>query len=353
MRPICLRCRRNLEQEVPLTIGSVLREAGDTILEGLLVCSNQECPSEYPIIDGIPIILADLRAYVSHNISEIRACNDLSATMESLLGDCCGPGSVFDVQRQILSGYAFDHYGDLDPDEPAEAPALPGSAVRLLKEGLRTLTGSVRGPVIDIGCAVGRTSCELAEKTGEIVLGVDLNFGMLKTAARVLRHGSVGYPRRRVGIVYDRREFPVTFNNAHKVDFWVCDAVDLPFAEATFGLAISLNVIDCVNAPIDHLGSVARILASGAKALVSSPYDWSGASTPLECWLGGHSQRSESRGSSENMLHSLLAGGTHPLAIQQLKLVSEVQGHPWSVRLHDRSFVQYRVHTLVVEKTTK
>jgi SAM-dependent methyltransferase len=268
---------------------------------------------EYPIIDGVPIIVSDLRTYVSQNIMPILSRSDLSETMETLLGDCCGPGSAFDSHRQHVSTYAFDHYGDLDPEERKDSPVLPGSVVDLLKHGLSELEGRVDGPAIDVGCAVGRTSFELAKTV-------------------------------------DRREFPATFEGASKVDFWACDGTSLPFADESFSLAASLNVLDCVQSPYDHLKELGRILKPSGGALVSAPYDWNVNATPVEAWLGGHSQRSESQGASEIMLRSLLAGGEHPYAIQELELVSESEAVPWNLRLHDRSFMNYQVHLVVVRK---
>ena len=306
--------------------------------------------AEYPVIDGVPIIVTDLRTYVSQNIMPILSRNDLSETMETLLGDCCGPGSAFDSHRQHVSTYGFDHYGDLDPQERKDSPALPGSVLELLKHGLLELEGRVHGLAIDVGCAVGRTSFELAKTADDLVLGVDLNFAMLKMAAAILHQEQVVYPRRRVGITFDRREFPATFEGASKVDFWACDGTSLPFADESFSLAASLNVLDCVQSPYDHLKELGRILKPSGGALVSAPYDWNVNATPVEAWLGGHSQRSESQGASEIMLRSLLSGGEHPYAIQELELVSESEVVPWSLRLHDRSFMNYQVHLVVVRK---
>lgn len=126
LKPLCPQCREGS----PLDVRFVLREEQETVFEGILVCSNSQCRCEYPIIDGIPIIVADVRTYVSQGILPIIARTDLSDTMESLLGDCSGPGSSFDVQRQHLSTYAFDHYGDLDPQETGNAPISPGSVMR-------------------------------------------------------------------------------------------------------------------------------------------------------------------------------------------------------------------------------
>lgn len=306
--------------------------------------------AEYPIIDGVPIIVADMRNYVSQNIIPILSRRDLSETIESLLGDCCGPGSAFDSYRQHLSTYTFDHYGDLDPAEPKDSPVLPGSVLELLKRGFSHIDERVNGPAIDLGCAVGRTSFELAKSVDDLILGVDLNFAMLKTAAAILHQGRVTYPRRRVGMVFDKREFAAPLESASKVDFWACDGTSLPFADESFSLAASLNVVDCVQSPYDHLKEVGRILKPNGGAIVSAPYDWNVNATPVEAWLGGHSQRSETQGASEITLRSLLAGGDHPYAIQELELVSESEAVPWNLRLHDRSFMNYLVHLLVMRK---
>lgn len=306
--------------------------------------------AEYPIIDGVPIIVADMRNYVSQNIIPILSRRDLSETTESLLGDCCGPGSAFDSYRQHLSTYTFDHYGDLDPAEPKDSPVLPGSVLELLKRGFSHIDERVNGPAIDLGCAVGRTSFELAKSVDDLILGVDLNFAMLKTAAAILHQGRVTYPRRRVGMVFDKREFAAPLESASKVDFWACDGTSLPFADESFSLAASLNVVDCVQSPYDHLKEVGRILKPNGGAIVSAPYDWNVNATPVEAWLGGHSQRSETQGASEITLRSLLAGGEHPYAIQELELVSESEAVPWNLRLHDRSFMNYLVHLLVMRK---
>lgn len=352
LRPLCPRCKQAEGNDFPLEIRSVLKKGLDSVIEGVLVCPNKQCLSEYPIIDGIPIIVADIRSYVSQNIIPVLRRHDLTGTMESLLGDCFGPGSAFNAQRQHLSTYCFDHYGDLDPEESKDSPVLPGSVLRVLNQGLSAVNDKVSGPVIDIGCSVGRTAFELAETLDEIVLGVDLNFDMLKTAASILDKGKLAYPRRRAGIVFDRREFPAVFKRAKHVDFWVCDASALPFADAGFSFALSLNLLDCVWSPYDHLKELARILRHEAGALISTPYDWSANATPVESWLGGHSQRSENRGSSEMMLRSLLAKGGHPNAIEDLEIVSEEEKTPWSMRLHDRSFMEYPVHMIGVRKVS-
>jgi SAM-dependent methyltransferase/uncharacterized protein YbaR (Trm112 family) len=338
-------CRAADDRQAPLAIGQVAREAGGHILEGVLHCSHPGCQREYPILDGIPLILANLRQYVSDNLLALWGRRDFSELTESLLGDCCGPNSTFDQLRQHLSFYAWDHYGEFDPRETADEPQ-PGSMLRCLQAGRQLAEPIPPGPILELGCSVGRGSLALAEQSQELVLGIDLNFAMLRLAAEVLRTGRVSYPRRRVGVVYDRREFPVRFAHAENVDFWACDATALPFPPGRFALAVNLNVLDCVSSPVDLLISLARILHDGGKLVLSCPYDWSAAATPLESWLGGHSQRSPSAGASEAVLRALLTPGAHPAALGRLELVAEQEHFPWHVRLHDRSTMQYCVHLI-------
>jgi SAM-dependent methyltransferase len=133
------------------------------------------------------------------------------------------------------------------------------------------------------------------------------------------------------------------------VDFWGCDAVDMPFSEGTFAAVVGLNVLDCVASPHALLASLPRLLAPGGKAILSTPYDWSPGATPIEAWLGGHSQRSETAGASEPVLRALLTPGAHPASIDGLRIVAEDRDLPWRVRMHERSSVEYRVDLVVIE----
>lgn len=349
LRPVCPVCRPAGETGFPLRIAQVAREENAHIVEGVIHCSNENCLREFPIVDGVPILVANIRQYVSDNIGALSGRRDLGTLVESMLGDCCGPNSAFDQSRQHLSSYAWDHYGDLDPKEPAGEPR-PGSMLRTLKVGLEAAGPLPPGPLIDVGCSVGRSSFALADTSQQLVLGVDLNFPMLRLAAEVLRQSTVRYPRRRVGLVYDRHEFPARFVNQDNVDFWACDAAALPFPAGTFALAVSLNVLDCVYAPRELLASIGRVLQEGGKAVLACPYDWSPAATPLETWLGGHSQRAPQAGDCETILRSLLTPGSHPNSINTLKLMAERDNLPWQVRLHERSTMTYKLHLVAAER---
>ncbi len=320
LRPVCPVCKSGA-----LSIAHSARDDGDDLIEGILSCTNAECSREYPVIDGIPILVAPIRAWLSANPLQVLLRDDLSPELESLIGDVLGSGSHYDTIRQHTGIYAHDHY--------------EAHSARAMLE--RFGWGQTPTKGIDVGCATGGTTFAIAEQTQSLTLGIDLNFAMLRIASRALREGRVRYAHRRVGLVYDRRE--LAFDSPHKelVDFWCCDAAALPFANESFGLATSLNLLDCVSAPREMLHELARV--TRGSVVLATPYDWSTNATPVEGWLGGHSQRGAHRGASEPVLHALLAEAG-------LTVVAEEEHVPWRVRLHERSSVDYDVH-LVVART--
>ncbi len=347
LRPLCPTCRAAGRPPLPLTVGSVVKQDSGDILEGILTCPSPECRREHPIIDGIPIIVADIRSYMSHQLDAIRDRSDLSDTIESLLGDCAGPNSALDQRRNQLSSYGYSHYGDLAP-KTSTTDAKPGFGIaNLLQSSLDALSNPPQGIWLDLGCSLGRSSIALADQTNDIVLGIDLNFAMLRLARAAVTTGQVRYPLRRVGIVYDDQNVAVPVKNPNLIDFWACDATALPFSAKHFDGACSLNVLDCVHSPLEHLSEAARVLKQDRELVLTTPYDWSTNATQLGAWIGGHSQRAPHNGSSVQTIKNLLAK-TDPSYDTGLVLVRERE-LPWRVYVHERASMDYRCHVIVAK----
>lgn len=366
LRPVCPSCRVQGRVDRPLVLAKVIAESENHIVEGILQCPEGSCSREYPILDGIPILLHDLRGFVQGHTLELLRRDDLSASMESLLGDCCGPGTAYDAWRQHRSTYGCSHYGDLwravddqeadDPSRQVDA-AVCRSLLELLESSLdlamqRDGDETPSGPWLDLGCAVGRTSLELARKTDDLVLGVDLHFGMVSLATRLLRGETVQAPRRRSGVVYERRGVQLAGSAlneaAERVDFWLCDALALPFPGGSFAGTLALNVLDCLASPFEGLQEMARTLQVGGTLSMCSPYDWSTGATPFEGWLGGHSDRGADGGDAARRLRQVLAQPSLGLGLEN---VGERRYQPWKLRLHDRSVMQYQVDVLALRRS--
>jgi SAM-dependent methyltransferase len=210
--------------------------------------------------------------------------------------------------------------------------------------------GNFDGPALDLGCSVGRSTFELAAHGRGITLGIDVNISMLRLARRVLREGIVRYDRRKLGLLYERREFPVTPAAAGAVDFWAADALCLPFADRTFARLMALNLLDCVSSPLDLLRSMHRVTASRGRFVVGCPYDWSGAVSPPQAWLGGHSPRGFFDGDSSQVLRAILTPGQHPVSLDGVRIIAADPAVPWQVRMHERYTAMYTVDVVVAEK---
>jgi SAM-dependent methyltransferase/uncharacterized protein YbaR (Trm112 family) len=345
LQPVCPTCRANGRAPAELRLGDVIRGEAEDIREGVLMCTEPLCQREHPIIDGIPIVVSDLQSWVSHQLEAVLWRDDLSAFTESLLGDAAGPGSVLERERTTLSAYGRTHWGEFDCAEPLPRQASLGQLVQRALDLLEP-PGVEHGIWIDLGCAVGRGTYELARRGSDLAVGVDLSFGMLRVAERARCEGRAAFGVRRVGLVYERREIRIPDVPAERMSFWCCDVGNLPFADASCSGALSLNVLDCVPSPLQHVMEMGRLLAPDAQALLSSPYDWSANATPLEQWLGGHSQRGPAHGSSAAELRRVLAtidGGLH--------IEAEQDRVPWRVYVNERASMDYAVHLLRLRKS--
>jgi len=335
-QPVCPTCRQAGRSLDVLELGPVVREVDGDVIEGVLLCPEPTCRREHPIVDGVPIVVSDIQAFLTSQLDAILAREDLSHRTRSMLGDGLAGDAWFHADRNIVSSYARSHY------------ASPRRGVmELLTAGLELLGNPPSGLWLDAGCSVGRTAFELAARTAEPVLAVDLSFSMLRVARRLQVHGETRVPLRRGGLVCDEVRLTVETPHRDQVSFWACDATALPFPNARFDGAVSLNVVDCVLSPVTHLAELGRVLVPGGAAILTTPYDWTGGVSPVAGWIGGHSQRSESGGDSVVELRRLLSEASPPELGIRLRLESDRERIPWRVQVHDRSAMDYEVHLVL------
>ncbi len=342
---VCPTCRSYGREAPALGLGTVARAIGDDIVEGALVCPA--CMREHPIIDGVVVAVADAGSWAQHQLDPVMRRHELSPFMESLLADAIGRGGSFDRERHDLSTYATAHWGDRAKHDPIEPV---GTMATLTATALGLLPSPPTGRWLDLGCAVGRGSFDLAAAGPDLVVGVDLNMAMLRRAEQLRRTGRIEWPRRRVGLVFDRAEAEHEAARTEQVVFVCADIAVLPFAPGWFDGALSLNLLDCVASPIGHLVELGRALRPGAPALLSTPYDWSAGATALEGWIGGHSQRGDTGGASEPEMRRLLSPDARAGVDTELTIVEERDGVPWRLHLNARSTMHYRLHLLRLAK---
>lgn len=329
--------------------GHLLSDAAtDVAGNDVLTCDQSACGARHPVVDGVPIIVADLPSFLASQLLNVADPDAITGPARDVIGDAAGPGGAFDARRQNLSTYTWGHWGDLDPvgDGPKE-----GSISAVLDRALDVLAASAStpdGPTLDLGCGLGRTSLELAKVTGDLVLGIELNLSFARAAARTVTTGHVAYDLRSSGTRYEARSFDVPTAGADQVDVWCADVAVLPVQERRFGLVTSLNLLDCVRDPRTHLQALHDLLVPGGTAIISTPFDWAPSATDPAHWLGGRTTGTFA-GDSPAVVRGLLGGGAD--GIEGFALVGELEALPWDVRLHARSITRYLVDVFVVRRT--
>ena len=339
LAPVCPRCLHADGTQAPLKLASTHESRQGLVWQGMVHCSNGECWAEYPVIDGIPVLAPDPRTFLQNSRHHVLLRDNLGPDLESLITDALGQGSEFETTRQHLGLYAGTHYADLVSGAEAlsQIPAI-------LDTGWSAMEPAPKGPALDLGTSVGRGAWEIAARRAGPVLGADLNFAMLRMAQTLMLEGRVTFPRRRVGVVYDPVEAVLPGALASdRVDFWALDAMALPFPDGRFAAATAVNLVDCISGPTNMIAETARVLAPGARALLTTPYDWSATVTDPVGWMGGHSQRGATGGDAEPVL-------TATLAAYGLNPVAEAHDIPWHLTVHARSVMHYRLHMMVCER---
>ncbi len=338
LRPVCPACRRQGAHS-PLTLACVEEEHEDDVRAGLLGCGN--CGARYPILDGLPVLVPDLPRFLSDNLFYLTMRRDLPPAVAEVLSEATGPGAGLDAIRQHVSSYGWDHWADHDPSEAVGEQVEPGQAARLLARLVDGLPAPLpEGPILDLGCGAGRTVAELAERTGRLVLGLDLSVPLGRVARDAVVGGHVAYDRRRSGLHFERRAFPVP--RRPQADIWIADVLALPFADDGFALLTALNLLDCVSDPPGALAEFGRVLRPGGACALATPFDWSSVATPFAHWLGGRGAQGPHGGRSEPALDELLSEG--PGAAGSLRRSRPAGEAEWQIRLHDRSAMRYRTH---------
>lgn len=315
---------------------------GDFIIEGFLECTNDACSEIFPIIEGVPIVLKDFRAWQGKEKSKSFSMQCRSPEMGAYLESLKENDNRFFYDKNLLSAYTEFHYST-PPDAPMfmAEQADPRIYWEIVTEAGRPGDGHQYKRALDLGCSVGRYTFSLA-KFSESAVGIDLNFKTVAYAAGLQRTQQGSFERKLHGCCI--KAATISFEFPRNVLFLVADALDPPFRAGSFDIVAGLNLLDNVSVPLVLLGQMDALLGSGGRLILSSSYEWRADICDPEEWI-------EEEGlETAETVRRILEGKMLPEMGFGYKVLQELQRVPWILRNHTRYWSVFLVHIITAEK---
>eukprot|EP00798_Chlamydomonas_sp_ICE-L_P032232 gene32232-16795_t len=201
--------------------------------------------------------------------------------------------AAYETPRAVDEYVAF-HYGrecDVLPfaDGPQKALHFPTRCAQLCEKHC-TAVHALAGPrrALDVGCAVGGGSFELAKFFDEVI-GVDSSAAFLKAADAMKEKGSLKYRMVVEGDIIQQNlvaQLPSSIDRS-RVSFMQADACALPHDLSPCDVILAANVLDRLPEPASFLTRMKMLVKAGGLLVLVSPNSWLDTWTPREKWLGG------------------------------------------------------------------
>ena len=195
--------------------------------------------------------------------------------------------STYYESDAALGQYLLFHYGTPEQICPLlpDARGACGFPARSVSESLARLPLSGRARALDLGCAVGRGSFELARTFAEVT-GIDFSERFIAAAQRLQSERVVTVRVPSEGSALDELHLELPSDlPTENVCFQTGDACALPFDLGQFDLILMANLIDRLPDPVECLASLPKLVASGGGLIITSPYTWLEEYTPRDRWL--------------------------------------------------------------------
>ncbi len=195
--------------------------------------------------------------------------------------------NVYETDAKIAQ-YIESHFGDDHLD-------IPNFPVTCVRTALDFLDEKMTRRALDIGCAAGRSSFELAT-TFDHVDAVDFSARIIEAPINLQETGSQRY------VIADEGEL-VLYKTArlsnfdgyddvrNKINFIQGDACNLAARLTGYDLVFAGNLLDRLYDPASFLHLIQDRIRSHGILVLISPYWWNESFTPREQWLGGYKSK--------------------------------------------------------------
>lgn len=226
---------------------------------------------------------------------------------------------------ELLGQYMAFHYGE----SYFGVGNYPARCAGICQE---LMAGKTKQSALDLGCAVGRSTLELA-RVFDRVDGLDLSNRFIDSASELVQKGELDYFVRDQGDLGQTAKASVTDLGldrvANKVRFAVADACNLGQDYAGYDLIFAGNLIDRLEDPRAFLSSIHQHLAQDGTLVISSPYTLMADYTPRANWIGGY----ERNGAPVTVLD-----GMKEVLSDHFELIAEPVDVPFVIRETARKF---------------
>ena len=231
--------------------------------------------------------------------------------------------------QRLVDEYLFFHYATFAEAAgtlpvPSEAWDFPRRVVAELLD-----TSAPIGKALDVGCAVGASSFELARSIPKVT-GIDFSSAFIRAAEELKKQGSL-----EATVAFEgKRGQKFTANvtegvDVSRVSFETGDAMNLRSDLGVFDVVLAANLICRLPEPLRFIERLADLVKPGGQLLLATPFSWLQEFTPEKKWLGGTEGAAPS--------HEVLADLLRPAFT--LEFTKDL---PFLIREHSRKF-QYGI----------
>jgi len=188
-----------------------------------------------------------------------------------------------------VSQYVEFHYGK-------QHLGVNNFPVAVARIALDAMKGRPLRRALEIGCAVGRTSFELARDCPDVT-GLDFSARFIQVGVQLRTKESYSYALTEEGDLKSYHTVHLRDLNlgdaARNVQFFQGDACNLKPLYTGYDLVVAANLIDRLYQPRNFLADIGDRIERGGLLVLTSPYTWLTEHTPREEWLGGLKRNGE------------------------------------------------------------
>ena len=229
----------------------------------------------------------------------------------------------------LVSGYLLFHYGSVEQVCAGSEAAqwIPDTALQF---PLATVWSTFENAdaeqrverALDLGCAVGRSTFELANLADEVI-GVDFSEAFICAASRILNGESLRIRRADEGHCGEEIEisFPAAAELTEgRVHFEAGDAINLRPHLGAFDLVHAANLLCRLPNPRTFLDRLPELVRSGGQLVLATPCSWMTEFTP-------QIEQPTADETTLDFLHRHLDEAFEVISVQEL---------PFAIREHSR-----------------